>query len=332
MNSRLIALAVALGFAVPHSADASPWTLPEDTLVLSTGFDVQFAGDEFLNTGTRQAYPLGGQFFSTSLGFGVRFGLSDRVELSARTSVSYLSHEAGEAYFGPSPDEAGSLEEIRGGILSFDRQVAGLGDIWLHLRYRMTPRQRFVATLEFHVKAPTGYQTTTGPTSERDEPLETESGNVIIDDVGLGDGQLDVGAQLLFGYAAAAGWFLRTEGGVRARFFGPGHQALAALKFGGRVMDAWVPYVATDFTYTFTDGEVVGQVWTTDVPETDPIDFSIDDVVTRDQTFDRSVLRVSIGSIVTLADQEIDISYSFIPWGENVAQLHILAIGTQFVL
>jgi hypothetical protein len=328
-----VALCTCTLLALVGEAAASPWTLLEDTLVLTTSMDAQTATNEYLSDGTFQAYPIEGRYFSTNLRFGLRFGVSDRLEIGGQTALSYLSYESAEAYFAPAPDDAGSLSDIRAGILSFDRQVAGLSDVFLYTRYRLTPRQRFVAALELTLKLPTGYQATTGPFASTDEPGDyLGDGSELVDDLSLGDGQLDVTGQVLLGWAPPGGWFLRLDAGARARFFGPGPQVVGAFKLGRRVTDGLVPYLDADVVHTFLDGEVVGQVLTTDEPETPATEFDLDRVVIRDQRFDRSVLRVGAGFIFTIGDRELDLGYYYTPWGRNTAALHVFSLGTSFLL
>ncbi len=331
MRRALIPTVVILLLA--SGANASPWTLDPGRLILTTTVDGQFADSEFLAEGGQQAYPVDGQFFSANLRLGLRYGVSDAFELGGRLSLAHLQHDADEVYFGPSPEEAESLSDIRSGILSFDRQTSGLADIDLYARYRFTPRRAFVAAMELGLKVPTGYNAVTGPFEDTDEPLDDfVAGATLIDDVSLGDGQLDVTLQLLLGWATASQWFFRLDAGVRVRAFGPGQQVLGAFKFGRRVTDWWVPYINTDGVHSFTEGEVIGQVLFTDRVDVPAVSFESEYVTTRDQSADRTVVRVGAGSIFTIDERDVDVGYTLVVWGLNTAQLHIVTLGTSFDL
>lgn len=315
------------------SATASPWTLAPGRLILTTTVDGQYADSEFTSENGHQGYPVDGRFFAANLRLGLRYGVSDAFELGGRLSLSYLHHEADEVYFGPDPADAESLADIRAGIWSFDRQTAGLGDIDLYARYRFTPRGRFVAALELGLKVPTGYVAVTGPFRDTEEPVDDiVPGATLIDDASLGDGQLDITLQLLLGWATPSQWFFRLDAGARARLFGPGQQVVGAFKFGRRVTDWWVPYLVSDGVHSFTDGEVIGQVLFTERVDVDAEAFEADFVTTPDQTADRTVVRVGVGSIFTIDQREVNVGYTTVVWGINTAQMHIVSVGTTFEL
>ncbi|MCA9563697.1 MAG: hypothetical protein KC561_09425, partial [Myxococcales bacterium] len=297
-------------------------------------FDGQYADEEFTSfNGQRQDYPVDGEYFAANFRLGLRYGITDQVEIGGQLVLSYLSFEADEVYFFPAIDELNDLGDIRGGILSFDRTTTGLGDLNLYFRYRFTPMQRFVAAIEIDMKVPTGYSAVTGPFSDTEEPLDSLlPGTSLVDDVSLGDGQLDVTGLLLLGWAPPGGWFTRLDAGFRARFFGPGQQIVSAFKIGNRVVDWAVPYLATDFEYTVTEGEVIGQVLATERVDLSAQEFDFEYVQTPDIRFDRSAWRVGIGTILVVADRELDVSYSLVVWGENTARLHIVSLGTSFNL
>lgn len=325
--SLVLAVALApLGLALP--ARASPWTLPEGEALITFGLDAQVATDEFLIDGTHQSFPLDGQYVAMTLRPGFRWGVTDRTELGAEAQLRYVSYQSDEAYFGPEPAAGVTLPDVRDGILSFDRSTAGLGDIRAWVRYRFTPLGRVVAAVELNLKFPTGYRPLT---DALDEDAEARRG-APIDDVTLGDGQLDLGGVLLFGWAPPGGWFLRLDVGLRARFFGPGQQVTGAFKLGWQATSGFIPYIGVDGEHSFTDGEVVGQTYNTDVPDRPARELDATDVYLQDYRQDRTWVRPAIGAIFRLGEREIDLSYSLIVWGRNVAQVHAVSLGLPFAL
>jgi hypothetical protein len=224
----LAALAAALPAMTPTDAAASPWTLARGAIALTISNDFQFARREFLLTGEHQDFPVDGQFLSTNLRGELRYGITDSLEIGGQVALSYLAYEADEVYLGPAPDQLDSFSEVRDNVLSFDRDAAGIGDLYLFLRQRLTDPGRFALALELNLKLPTGYQP---PEGFAEGHLPQGTVNVLT----LGDGQMDVTGLVLLGWAPPGGWLLRLDAGARLRLFGPGHQVVGALKFGGRV-------------------------------------------------------------------------------------------------
>jgi len=325
----VLVLALAL-FAVPGTSYASPWTLPEGTLSLHTSSDIQFANHEFLITGERYPFSLDGRFYAANLRGEVRYGLTDRFEIGGSLSAGVLSYQADEVYLGDvittDIGEEGSVERFRANILSLDRTTAGLGDLRIFARNRWTPLGRAVAATEIQVKLPTGYTPPDG-TFEDDEFAEG-----VADDVSLGDGQTDIDAKLLLGFVPTRDWFLRIDTGLRIRLFGPGQQVLGTVKTGYRVSPTVLPYVWVDAQHSFTEGEVIGTSFTTDAPETPAREFTADLLVPTEVRLDRSAVAPGLGVLFALGDREIDLSWSYVVWGRNIAQLHMVSVGTTFTL
>lgn len=312
------------------SASASPWTLPEGTLSLQLGTDLQFASDEFLITEERQQFPLDGEFTSTMVHAAVRYGVSDRVEVGASIHAGVVSFDADPIYLGDifttDVGEDGSVERFRANILSLDRRAAGLGDLRLYLRHRWTPFGPVVVAGELGLKLPTGYKAPSG-TFEDDE---FDRG--VDDDVTLGDGQTDIEARVLFGFVPAANWFVRLDAGLRLRTFGPGQQVIGELKFGARAMPSFLPYAFVEAEHSFTEGETIGISQTTDAPETPAEEFTADLLVATPVRLDRSRVSPGVGFIFQAGQRELDISYRYVVWGINTAQSHGISISTTFVL
>lgn len=322
-----VALVVA---ALPASAHASPWTLPQGDLSLQVGTDVQYADNEFLITGDRQVFPLDGAFYSTMLNAGVRYGISDRVEVGGSLSAGVVTFDADSLYLGDifttEVGEEGSVERFRANILSLDRQAAGLGDLRIFLRHRWTRFGPAVVAGELGLKLPTGYKAPAG-TFEDDEFARG-----VDDDVTLGDGQADVEAKLLLGFVPARDWFVRLDAGLRLRTFGPGQQVIGDLKFGARAHPRLLPYAFVGAEHSFTEGETIGISQTTDSPETPSSEFTADLLVSTPVRLDRSRVAPGVGMIVQVGDRELDISYRYVVWGINTAATHGVSLSTTFLL
>lgn len=324
---RLAAIVVILAScALSSAAFASPWTLPDGTMTVRFGADLQYADHEFLISGERYPFSLDGSFRAANIRGELRFGLTDRTELGGSLSGGVVTYDADEVYLGdvlaPDVGEEGSVERFRANILSLDRARAGLGDLRVFVRHRVTPLGRAVAATEVELKLPTGYEPPDG-TFEDDEFSQG-----VRDDVALGDGQADIDLQMLLGFAPTWDWFIRLDAGVRVRLFGPGQQAIGTFKTGVRLSTRVLPYVWVDGEHSFTEGRSIGVSYTTDAPSTPARDFTADLLVPTDVRLDRSHVQVGGGLIFSLDGQDLDVSYGYTPWGINVAQLHVISIGT----
>ncbi len=323
-------LAIAAVLAFPSAGWASPWTLPEGQLSLGTATDFQYAREEFLPDGTRQVFPLSGEYYSGMLRLGLRYGVSDRVEIGASIAGGVIAFQADSVYLGDvlttSVGADGSPERFRANVLSFDHAAIGLGDLRLFVRHRWTQLGRVVVAGELQVKLPTGYTPPSG-TFEDDDFARG-----VADDVTFGDGQTDLEPRILFGFVPTSNWFVRLDVGLRLRTFGPGQQVLGSFKTGGRVADWLVPYVSVDTEVAFTEGSVVGTTYTTDDPERPGSEFTADLLVPVPLRLDRSSVVVGGGAIFQVGQREVDVSYRALVWGKNTARIHSLAISTTFVL
>jgi hypothetical protein len=75
-------------------------------------------------------------------------GDRDRTEIGGQLSFDYVSFQADEVFFGDQTVnidfEPGSQASIASNIVSLDRTAAGLGDVRLYMRNRLTPIGRAV--------------------------------------------------------------------------------------------------------------------------------------------------------------------------------------------
>lgn len=321
--------AIVFCMGLPTLAEASPWTLPHGRVAVRTSTDVQLATSEFLPDGTRQNFPLNGEFFAANLRMEARYGLTPTIEIGARVSASHLNYDSDEVFLAQSDTGTFDAATVRENILSFDRRATGVADIHLFLRNRLTPIRRWVLAYEIDLKLPTGYDPPEG-TFEEDDPSQQ-----VNDDVALGDGQTDITGTLLFGASPANNVFLRADAGFRVRTGDPGHQVLGSFKVGGRVSGGLVPFAFIDVQHTVTEGNVVGQSFTTPDTDTPAVAFDggeMSRVEPIDLRLDRTVVSPGLGSIVSIGDQNFDVSYNYIVYGQNVAQAHVFSIGTTLTL
>lgn len=311
----------------PSAAWASPWTLPQGDLALKLSSDVQYADREFLQGGDNVPFSINGSFWSGHFRTDVRYGITDRFEIGGQLSFDYVSYQADEVFFGDQVIDTsappGSQESIAANIVSLDRTAAGLGDIRLFFRNRLTPLGRAIVATEFNVKIPSGYAQPTG-TFVDDDPSQG-----VGDDVALGDGQTDVTGLLLMGFSPTWDMFIRVDVGARYRMFGPAPQVLAGFKTGYRVSSTFLPYVQLDATVSIGEGDVIGQTYESVDPELPARQYTLASLDVQDQTLDRSFVSPGFGMIFTTGNRDIDISYNTIAWGRNIPQLHIFSVGTN---
>jgi hypothetical protein len=326
-RSLSVLAAVTLTLLPLHSPLASPWTLPEGDLALGISTDYQFARREWLQTGEFQRFPLDGRYRSANLRSGLRYGLRDRMEIGGTLSFSFLSYDADPIFLGDQTVDQtqvpGSRESIAANIISLDQKEVGLADLRLFVRNRLTPVGRVLAATEIELKLPTGYRQPAG-TFRNDDPAQGTS-----DDVTLGDGQADITGRLLLGFSPTWDWFIRVDAGARARLFGPAPQVVGAFKTGYRVTPTFLPYAMVDAQFSVGEGESVGLSFITRTPEIPSFDYAVDVLETLEIRLDRDIVQAGLGAILSFGDRDIDLSYSMVVHGRNIAQLHIFSVGTN---
>lgn len=318
----LVAAIVTLLAAAP--ALASPWTLPKARGAVALKSDFQFGDHEWLIGGAYQSFPLNGRFFSANLRLGARYGITDRFEISGSLALSHVQYDADEVFLGEPVskefDQLLSNADVVDNILSFDRRATGISDVEVAVRYRITPPKmwRFTAAPEIHLKIPTGYRRPNGTFGEDGE---------LADDVTLGDGQLDITLRMHAGLAPHPRVFIRGDVGFRLRMFGPGQQIVGGLKVGGRIGAFLIPFVGADIEHSLNEGQVIGVSITTSSPDKAARDLRATDLALTDYRLDRTVVRPSAGVILSFPAYELEVAYTTVAWGRNVAQLHIVQLG-----
>lgn len=316
----------ALGMSV--TAYASPWTLPQHEVVLSTSMSFSNASEEYLNDGARQIFPLNGQFRSTSLNLGLRYGITSNLELEVQSTFKQLSYEADSVILDLVPEDL-TRDQARNAIIDFDSSRMGAGDLQAALRYNVW-RGVVMVTPELSLKVPLGYDKPTGTFTNIDRYLSGQDESPIVaDDATLGDGQVDVQASLLLGtFFPWTRTFLRGDAGFRYRFDSPGNQFVANVKAGQFLSDRVVAFVGLRYAKTVTDGEVIGLSFVDTNPSQPAEDYVFaGNVEARDLTLDRDFTVLEAGVIFPLDKIELQLGYEQLLTGQNVSRIQSFLFG-----
>lgn len=303
-------------------ASASPWTLPQHDLSISTELGFASSRYEYLSDGRYLRYPLDGRFTSSTLALGFRYGFTDNFEMSVKPTFKLVSYEADSlvASGGPyDPNSELTLDEARARTLDFDETRLGAGDMDIAARYNLH-RGYIMVTPEVSAKIPLGYQP---PRETFVDTATLERG----DDVTLGDGQIDItGALLLGAYIPWTKTFIRADAGYRHRFGSPGDQFVASAKAGQFLSENVIIFAGTRFVETVTDGDVIGLTFN-DPLEQDAETF--DNTLTEQNplTLDRSFVSVEAGAIVKLSKVELQLSFEEVVDGANYSDLRSVNFG-----
>jgi hypothetical protein len=118
----------------------------------------------------------------------------------------------------PDGSTESEIDYYQRNVINLSRATSGIGDLNLAARYRLVQRP-FALALELRVKAPTGYAGPQGTFGDRPTTTAEFLSDVrrwvtpenVRDDVTLGDGQLDVGLNVLLGYAFPTRTFVRLD-------------------------------------------------------------------------------------------------------------------------
>ena len=314
--------------ALPATGIASPWTMDDDELSIQAGVDFQFADEEFLLDGQRQAFPLDGEYNASSLRLTTRYGFTDKFEMGAQLRLKHVTFEADPlvllAEDPASPDEDVPLSEARSRTLDFSTNNTGAGDVDLFGRYNFLNKGTVLLTTETLVKLPTGYQTPSG-TFENDSFAEA----TVQDDVTLGDGQTDLRQSLLFGaYIPPSKTFARADIGYEFRFGAPADQGVASVKVGQLIGDSLVVFAGARGALTLFEGETIGKTFIAKDPSIDAQDFFISNIDIKDLTLDRDYVQVEGGVILKLERVELQFAYNRIVAGRNIPVINSLNFST----
>jgi len=323
---RLASLATLAVLAIPSTATAGPWGLPEGLFVLGVSGGAEFADEELLPDGTRQVFPLSGRFDSYHLDFEGRYGLSSVVEVGLKTQLKGVSYVSDPVLLAPGVDAPG-LRDYRQNVLSFNTGAVGVGDIWATVVYNhLSGGVQLSSALE--LKVPTGYQ---APRETFIDAVKRQ--DQLGDDVTLGDGKVALAYRLQAGsFIGATGTLLQADAGYLARFNGPGHQAVAEVKIGQTVDEHLVFFVGADGALTLFHGQSLGVGLTAIDPTVDALDFEVSNVREIQIRLDQDVLRAFGGAIVRFGGREVVLTASRVLWGANTPVFTGVFVGTVFAV
>ena len=322
LSSGLLATVVLVGaVSLARPADASPWILKKGSIVVGLNAGGQFARKEFLPDGKLQRFPLRGAADNYFLEVGGRYGLGGGFEISARTLLKGISYQS-DAVLLPGNPPPKTLAENRAAVFDFSQRAVGLADIYVGLGYQHLKKPlRLASSLE--LKFPTGYR----------KPRETFNQGTpapdrIGDDVTLGDGQVDLQYKLELGvFIRATRSVLQLDAGYRARFNGPGHQAIGQIKIGQMIGRFLLLYAAVNGARTVFDGEVIGKSYIAVNPDVLAKDYAGTDIKEVELTLDRDFVEVSGGAILRFARREWVLRVAHTVLGKNYSQLTSVSIG-----
>lgn len=312
------------------AANASPWTLPQHDLVVSTDFSFARATREYLNSGRNQAYSVDGQLRTSTLALGLRYGFTDRFEMEVRPTVKQLSYESDPVILNIF-EEPFSLDEARSRVIDFDTSAIGAGDMDVAARYNLLRSPYLLVTVEGGTKLPLGYTPPQGTFSSLNPGASTFE---VGDDATLGDGQIDLRAGLLFGtYVPWTRTFARVDSAFNHRFSDPGDQLLLSGKVGQYIGQHLIVLGGVRWAKTVTDGEPIGETFVDLDPSQDARNFDFSKVEVQPLYLDRDYTILELGFIIQLERVEFRATYEDVLDGRNYADLRTLNFGisTTFV-
>lgn len=319
-----LTIVVILGLVlVSNAAFASPWTLAEKKMSLTLSYDYQQASDEFLDNGDLQKFPLSGEFSSNSLRFDIRYGLTDSFELALGLGFKDNRYSADPAIIEFTEGATmASLPDARGQILNFNRSVTGLSDIYPAIRYNLSPGIIRV-TSQTRVKLPSGY----------DPPSSTlNDTGAVVDDVSLGDGQIDIEQAFLFGsFIDATNTFFRVDMGGRLRLGEPGHQFFGSFKIGQFIGPKIAITASIDGQITPIKGEPVGTTFVANSGDLTAQNITTDQIIAKDLFLDKDLVSVGFGALfIVKPGVELQLSGNQFIGGKNLPSITTFTFASSF--
>lgn len=325
---RLILLLLCL----PLLAQASPWTLPAGSLVVTGRYDFAVADEEFLDERKAQVYSLNGRLQSSTYSIGARFGAAKGLEFEFDLPIKQVAYTADPVIL----VDGDNLDFFQENIINLNRSASGLGDLRFAGRYQLF-RGQWVGALQVGAKIPTGYdrpQGTFGANPQSRQEFLDRIGEFVrpdrvSDDVTLGDGQVDADVGFLLGWASSKGTFLRLDSLFRLRLGGAGDQLVSSFRVGQRLGQRLMFYVGADVEYTVFDGDLIG----VSVAATDPTlpadEYGgLDNLLLRELRLERDQASLPVGLILRVTDVvEVNGSWANVFWGRNTAAANIFSLG-----
>lgn len=325
MRNFVASVAGLLVIGLGGTAFASPWTLPKGDLSLTTGFDFQMAFEEYQADGARREFPLDGTFTSQTLGLGLRYGFTEQLELGLELQLKSVAYKADPVVLGL-PTDTVDLQGARDAVFDFSESAMGVGDIFLAARYNLYRRPMGVISTETRAKLPGGYR----PPSQTFSTPDNPNPNAQEDDVTLGDGQTDIEQSLLFGgYVPATRTFARAGVGIRLRLGAPGHQLIGDAKVGQFLGKNFVLFGGIRGAFTLTEGETLGKTFVVTRNNVTSQNIKDSDIRQDLLSLDKDLVQTEGGLLIVLSgDAEMQVVYSYIPFGKNISAIHSVSVGT----
>ena len=304
-------------------AKASPWVLEKGVFAVGLSAGAGLASSEFLPDGRNQAFPLRGRFDSYFVQLDTRAGVGNGFEVTFKTLVKGVSYQADPVILtDKGPQNSLTLNDARQGVFNFSRRALGLADLYLGAVYQHYRGSVIVAS-SVELKLPSGY---VGPkeTFRDRSPLPGQ----VADDVALGDAQVDLQYMLELGWVIQrTRTFFALNLGYRARFNGPGHQALGEVKVGQAIGKRVFVFATAETALTLFDGEVIGTTFVAKDPLQPADRFELSNLETLNLRLDRSFVSVGGGVILRAGGNEWVASASRVVWGRNYSELTQFSLG-----
>lgn len=336
MNHRALALTGAL-LLCPAVASASPWTLPRGTAVFGTSYSFQTARQEFFEERVARNFPLNGRYTGHNFTFGVRAGITDRLELELQVPIRSVIYDSDPVLLLPRPTDSPltDFQWSQRNIIALARSTSGVGDISVAARYRLLLNPVAIAA-ELRLKLPTGYAGPSGtfgaqPTSRMDFLANAGryvAPNNVRDDVTLGDAQVDLTPTMLFGMSFPSRTFVRLDVGYNVRFGAAAHQFQSALRFG-QLFGEVLFYGWAQLTYAVTSGDLIGVSVAAIDPDLPASQYGgVNNLLLRELRLERDALDLGAGVIFRLAPQvEMNVGYARTIWGRNTSATDSFNVG-----
>lgn len=331
------ALSCALLTAAAN-VDASPWTLPPGTLVVNGSYTYQSATQEFIESGGARSFPLRGRYVGNTYSLNVRFAPVEGLEFELGVPVRTVSYTSDPVLLlaRPSGSAEPELDYYQRNVLNLSRTASGIGDLSVAARWRAM-LQPFPLALELRAKVPTGYAQPQGTFGSRpatrdefvaDIPRWVAPENVR-DNVTLGDGQLDLGFNVLLGYAFRTRTFVRVDAGYNLRLGSAGDQVLSAVRAGQGIGERVLLYGWVQLAYTVTEGRPLGVSVAAIDPDLPAAEYSgARNLLLRELRLERDQLDVGGGVILRITREvELNLGYARTLWGRNTAAVDSLSVS-----
>lgn len=326
---------IAILSAAPSPATASPWVLDEDEIVVTGRFDFQQADSEFFEPGEAEPFSLNGRYRSAAFDLGMRLGLVDKLEFGVNVPVKLVTYKADPVILLPGGDEAG-IDYYQENVIDTSQTRSGVADI------RMTTRYQFLegalaGAFEFQLETPTGYEKPSGTFGDEPKSREDFLANIgtyvrpenIEDDVTLGDGQVDVTASALFGWAFPTKTYLRLDTGYALRLGGAGDQIRTQFQVGQALGNRVLLKFGSKFDYSVQEGEVIGVSVAAEDPTLPASEYAgTKNLRLREVPLSYDRLQLHGGALVRVSRQvELSLSYGRTVWGRNIAISNVVSFG-----